>query len=803
MFLLSSGKALFPQEKRAKDDPGKKNVQPIKLIRSSETEYLNFGQGKGGVIIFRGGISIYFKDNILNAETIKFNPQTGEIFGEGNVKWSGKDQQVTGDYFLFNNKSQTGTIFKGKTKLKQVFYYGDSIKQYDHDSFLVKLAFFTTCDLENPHYYFEAKKVWIYPNNQITAIHVLYNVADIPVFYWPLIFQTDLGTGILTFYGNNRERGHYFQNTYYFSLPFFSGYDIMPAQSKIFFDYYQHTGELYGLYLLKNSRNINYEIDLELANFRKRDQTCNFVFSDKIPCEEITTNFYLSEDGSVIGERQLWWKIDTNFQAQWGKRNGLMQHISLEILEMRHRNFNPEFGLRNEPKNTFEMISFAPTFTISGTNEFDWRAEYAMNWPQTYLSIQLERKLIWYQRNNESDSRYLPALDTIPRLQFSSRWEILEPTDTFFKGSQLSLLINGDITRTLTEGQVEKLIYRGDAALANLYQFVFLSWLSFSPSFSYGLQYRTTDPVNSALDLESRRYRLHFLSVKSPLRIGKSFLYFLTEHEYGYYFLREFPDPTFKDQGLHFLNFLLKSDLNQVFIGSVQSRRDLRKYPYKLPERFRWSPLKLFSELHYSIFGTSTKEDSLIYFFLNNEYRYLIRYKRHGTNDAFIGLSFKDHDLPLLKHLNETSLSIGWHHDFIDLRQDDLVLRFNLDILIFSDWRFLYEMSSRADQIERFQEDKSFFKDLIDGLNPSQSASTRDTVFNLESLKLTLEHRLHKWLLRLSYQRFRRSVFWGRNLENRAAFYEQGVFVSLTLTDLDFFNTPKVQVYRDSPEDQF
>ena len=726
------------------------------------------------MVIFRGGIILYFKDNILQAETVKFNPKTGEIFGEGNVKWSSKDHEITGDYFFFDNKSQTSAVFKGKSKLKQVFYSGDSIRKYDKNSFFLKLAFFTTCELENPHYYFGAKKVWIYPDNQIAAVHVLYNVADVPVFYWPLIFQTDLGTGILTFYGNNRERGHYVQNTYYFGLPFFDSYEVLPNQGKLFFDYYQYTGELYGLYLHRNSKNLNYEIDLELANFRHRDQICDFIFSGQTTCQEVITNFFLSQDGSVTSERKLWWKINTKLQAEWGKRDGLLQHASLEILEMNHRNFIPEFGLRNEPKNTFEIISFGPTLTTAGTNEIDWRAEYTLNWSQVYLNLQFERRLLWYQRSNETDSRYLPTLDTIPKLQFSSRWQIIEPTDTVFKGSQLSVSFNGEITRTLTEGQFDRAIYRGDASLSNSYQFVFLSWLSFSPNIKYGLQYRTTDPGNAVLNLESRRYNLHSVSVKSPLRFGRSFLYLLTEHEYSYYFLREFQDPTFKNQGRHFLNLALRSDIEQIFVASVETSRDLREYPYTLPEHFRWKPLKVLSELNYLITGKSIKGDSSTYLFLNNEYQYLFRYQRHGANDIYLGFSVRNYDLPFFKRLNETSLSIGWYHDFIDLRQDDITLRFKLDISLFSDWRFLWEMSSRADEVDRYQQGKSFFQDLIDGLNPFQPASAKDTIFNLESLKLTLEHSLHRWLLRVSYQRFRRTVFWGRNLENRATFYEQG-----------------------------
>jgi hypothetical protein len=60
-----------------------------------------------------------------------------------------------------------------------------------------------------PHYYFKAKKLWIYKNNEIAAISAIYYVGQTPVFYWPLLLQSDTGTGVVTQYGNNITRGHF------------------------------------------------------------------------------------------------------------------------------------------------------------------------------------------------------------------------------------------------------------------------------------------------------------------------------------------------------------------------------------------------------------------------------------------------------------------------------------------------------------------------------------------------------------------------------------------------------------------
>ena len=153
-----------------------------------------------------------------------------------------------------------------------------------------------------------------------------------------------------------------------------------------------------------------------------------------------------------------------------------------------------------------------------------------------------------------------------------------------------------------------------------------------------------------------------------------------------------------------------------------------------------------------------------------------------------------------IKKINQIAFSIGWHHDFIDLRQNDLTFKFKLDAQIFSDWRIIFETSSRVDQFERYGEEVHFVDDLLTGLNPF-SGKTNDTVFNLDFLRLTLEHQLHRWTLKIYYERFRRTIFLGGNLQNRTSFYQESVYLGLSLDDFDFLHSDRTQIYRNNPGD--
>ena len=591
----------------------KKKRQKIELLRSSETEYLTFEEGKEKIIIFRGGVLLRFQDNILKAETIKFNPNTGEIFGEGNVQWLKGNKKIKGDSFFFDNNKQTGIVFEGTTEIKPLYYHGNSFKQLKKDHYVVSVASFTTCDLKNPHYSFKAKKVWIYPNNKLIALHILYQISDIPIFYWPLIFQTDLGTGIRTLYGYNQAKGHYLQSTYYFSLPFFDDYYILPEVGKVFFDYYQYTGELYGLFLNKKSKALHYNLDLQFANFRGQHIICDTIFEgNSVNCQPNTTNFFLNENGDIAIQRSLWWKINTQMNANWVSEEGWHSKVVFELMELKHRNFEPEFAQRIEPKTTLESIYFGPVFKSVGPETIRWRAEYNLNTENTYLNIQLTRVFRWYQAVNELNSIYLPLYDTLPQINFSTNHQIIPAAKRFFSGSWLIFDGKGSIQRLSTQGIFSRSIFRGDGEIKNVYQFYFLHWLRVEPSFSYGLRYTTTTPQNSDLDSESKRQSYHFLMARTPLRIGNYSVYFKIEHEYQYFFLREALDPTFLDQGLHFANFLLKGDFYPLFFFSINTSRDLRNYPYLLNERFLWKPFKILTNVRYDYFTHNGEKKVLI-----------------------------------------------------------------------------------------------------------------------------------------------------------------------------------------------
>lgn len=98
---------------------------------------------------------------------------------------------------------------------------------------------FTGCDLEEPHYYFDAAEVIIYPEDHLVARHVFFRElkGSLPLFYWPYLYISlkDKSQRLIPEIGYNARRGWFIKTTYYYWYD-----DRLPGE--FYLDYYTISG---------------------------------------------------------------------------------------------------------------------------------------------------------------------------------------------------------------------------------------------------------------------------------------------------------------------------------------------------------------------------------------------------------------------------------------------------------------------------------------------------------------------------------------------------------------------------------
>ncbi len=130
----------------------------------------------------------------LKADTMKIDWKTNILYaipgknGERPEFVQNDDDPVYGDLFEYNLDTQRGRITKGKTNIDDGYYQGKTVLKTEDDPLYVTKGVFSTCDLEEPHFCVEAKKMKVIPGDRVFAQDLTLKVMNIPLLYIPSLF---------------------------------------------------------------------------------------------------------------------------------------------------------------------------------------------------------------------------------------------------------------------------------------------------------------------------------------------------------------------------------------------------------------------------------------------------------------------------------------------------------------------------------------------------------------------------------------------------------------------------------------
>lgn len=96
-------------------------------------------------------------------------------------------QLLIGENVRFDIRSQTGYLNQAQSYIENGYYSGDEIRKVGSSVYDIDDGSFTTCDLENPSYWFLARQLRIYQRDKVVGKHVLAYVNHMPIFYFPFI----------------------------------------------------------------------------------------------------------------------------------------------------------------------------------------------------------------------------------------------------------------------------------------------------------------------------------------------------------------------------------------------------------------------------------------------------------------------------------------------------------------------------------------------------------------------------------------------------------------------------------------
>lgn len=169
----------------------------------------------------------------LNANLVKFDWTTFTLSARGTTDSVGKPagtpvfsedgKEFKADSMKYNFKTTKGLVYHVVTKEGEAYIHSEAVKKNVDESWYGQSAKYTTCDLDDPHFYFKAKKVKIIPEKVMVSGPANLWIGDVPTpLYVPFgIFPVKQGqrSGIvLPEYGQDAVLGFFVRNGGYYWL---------------------------------------------------------------------------------------------------------------------------------------------------------------------------------------------------------------------------------------------------------------------------------------------------------------------------------------------------------------------------------------------------------------------------------------------------------------------------------------------------------------------------------------------------------------------------------------------------------
>ena len=203
-------------------------------VKYESKDYMRLSRRENRMYLYNESQIIY-GDIQLNAGYIILDNVKNEVYAYGIKDSVGEYSQkpvfkqatnvVEPDSIRFNFKTKKALIYNSRTKQGEINVKGEVSKRVnDSVIYMSNVKFTTSEDIDNPDYYFYARRIKLVPKKKIVSGLVNMYIADVPTplglpfGYFPISEDRTSGF-IIPSYGEENRRGYFLQNGgYYFAL---------------------------------------------------------------------------------------------------------------------------------------------------------------------------------------------------------------------------------------------------------------------------------------------------------------------------------------------------------------------------------------------------------------------------------------------------------------------------------------------------------------------------------------------------------------------------------------------------------
>lgn len=195
---------------------GSDSSQQIKIIA-------NYKERTKEQILAIGNVEIYYKNIKLFADRVELNPETKDVYAEGNVVIQGPDEVLSAEKIHFNLESSSGEMHEVFGMIQPtIFYEAESVKKKDENLYGFEKARITSCTQPVPRWNFSCSKANFKKDAYVEMWNSVFHIKKIPVFYMPYMrypIGRDRATGFLMpQVGYSGQKGMSYSQSFFWAI---------------------------------------------------------------------------------------------------------------------------------------------------------------------------------------------------------------------------------------------------------------------------------------------------------------------------------------------------------------------------------------------------------------------------------------------------------------------------------------------------------------------------------------------------------------------------------------------------------
>ena len=173
-------------------------------------------------IFASGDVEIHYKEFVLFADRVEFDPRTKDVFAEGNVVIQFRNEVTRGERVRFNLDTETGRVEEASGLVEpSILFTAETLDRKAGDFFSLSQAWLTPCTQPVPRWGFSLSRADVKKDAYIKMWNTVLRIKKIPVFYFPYLRYplSERATGFLMpRVGYSGAKGFQYSQSFYLAL---------------------------------------------------------------------------------------------------------------------------------------------------------------------------------------------------------------------------------------------------------------------------------------------------------------------------------------------------------------------------------------------------------------------------------------------------------------------------------------------------------------------------------------------------------------------------------------------------------